>query len=763
MMSSNTLGNTDFNPINGVVPPPKGKATLPKADKVKLTNNQPDKFERATSPRKTTDDAETTTTVAEPKKDVLPLVLGAIGAVTGITALAVAFFKKPAEGAKVVDEAAQKEIKALQGQITNLSADATKQAETLTQHGGDLWKHQVEIDSKASGIVYDAEIKTLTDAIVGVSLRLTDVEAGQQQQAQQLSVLELAQEAINSIFGKAKVDIQAIQEQLAEIDPRIAGGTIRVSEKIKPLFSFGEYNVNNEAQIKFRNSALGQSVSNLHNQAMKYRDDNTQIPTIQSMDIIKKSFEHLRETNTQESPVGLYDLKLKIQGSSNPVDPYDKQLRAFVETLEGIEHYYSTGKVDLLKSNAYFSKKELLIEAKKVLTAAQTNEIEKTKTAQANLMTWLENIFTKTKPEIFEMNTNGKKPLKTLPAPHSDSDWVGRDKFFEGDKPLAELTQTLLGKGFKAGADAENPNTLTDVAILSDAVNALRRALMKEQDYFTLGEGVVLNPPKGSLRNQLARTLNRIAKTLIPITDEAIEAGRVPLRAVEVDPKKPYLPDKMWNARLNGNEDGVKAVTAQMFEELREALVSDFMGKNLLPRFDGPEIDREVASFIVGYYPEAKTEAIAPQAFETIAQRGRNLPQGSNFVQSVINQFFEGVYKSESNVDALPHSLTEFYDVTSQLLTLKLVENPAEKEWQNSSFNAVLKYAKETGPNGHPCNKVEDFYQLASWEHFPTLKEKVQAVISARTESVEKVKAAQTELMAFLKDKFYKPEAQAPA
>ena len=76
---------------------------------------------------------------------------------------------------------------------------------------------------------------------------------------------------------------------LEEIDPRIAGGTIQVSEKIKPLFSFGEYNVNNEAQINFRNSALGQSVSNLHNQAMKYRDDNTQIPTIQSLDVINES------------------------------------------------------------------------------------------------------------------------------------------------------------------------------------------------------------------------------------------------------------------------------------------------------------------------------------------------------------------------------------------------------------------------------------------------------------------------------------------
>ncbi|MCX5921567.1 MAG: hypothetical protein NTW61_09715 [Candidatus Melainabacteria bacterium] len=687
----------------------------------------------------------------------MPLVLGAIGAVTGITALAVAFFKKPAEGAKVVDEAAQKEIKALQGQITSLSADATKQAETLAQHGGDLWKHQVEIDSKASGIVYDAERNTLKNEIVGVSLRLAGVEAGQQQQAQQLSVLELAQEAINSIFGKAKVDIQAIQEQLAEIDPRIAGGTIRVSEKIKPLFSFGEYNVSTEAQIEFRNSALGQSVSNLHNQAMKYRDDNTQIPTIQSMDIIKKSFEHLRDTNTQGSPVGLYDLKLKIQGSSNPVDPYDKQLRAFVETLEGIEHYYSTGKVDLLKSNAYFSKKELLIEAKKVLTAAQTNEIEKTKTAQANLMTWLEGIFTKTKPEIFEMNTNGKKPLKTLPAPHSDSDWVRDQKLLEGDKPLAELTQTLLGSGFTM---AEHPYMMGDVSTLSDAIGALRRALVAEQGY-TLENGV-LQAPEGSGRNQLARTLNRIAKTLISIDDKAIEGGLVPLRVVEGNVKNLDLPTQLWNARLDGDEDGVKAVTAQMFEELRSALVSSFFAENPLSFPEKENYAGGVLKFVNQSYPSYPR--VSTTCYDTITTKGNELSKGLDFTQTLTNQLFDDLEASKMMDN--PHVLFSMWELATKCIDTLPTSNTNKQNWDASPFPKVLDYAAwHTHESKARVGRMSEDAQiaLANWKDFPELKEKVQAVISARTESVEKVKTAQTALMAFLKDKFYKPEAQAPA
>jgi hypothetical protein len=48
MMSSNTLGSNDFNPINRVVQTSVRKATLQKDDKPQLTNNPTDTFERTT-------------------------------------------------------------------------------------------------------------------------------------------------------------------------------------------------------------------------------------------------------------------------------------------------------------------------------------------------------------------------------------------------------------------------------------------------------------------------------------------------------------------------------------------------------------------------------------------------------------------------------------------------------------------------------------------------------------------------------------------
>ena len=97
MMSSNTLGNTDFNPINGVVPPPKGKATLQKDDKLKLAPSQPDKFEKTTAnPRKTaeatlTKQAEETPTPVATKQGN-PWLLPVAGSVAGLILSGIMFF-----------------------------------------------------------------------------------------------------------------------------------------------------------------------------------------------------------------------------------------------------------------------------------------------------------------------------------------------------------------------------------------------------------------------------------------------------------------------------------------------------------------------------------------------------------------------------------------------------------------------------------------------------------------------------------------------
>ena len=447
-----------------------------------------------------------------------------------------------------------------------------------------------------------------------------------------------------------------------------------------------------------------------------------------------------------------------------------------MDTLEYVQNVYKGVPADenpfRLNCSAFISEKELNQKITAVLDAAAKDKggsVEQVKTAQIALVEYLENIFTKSRVENFNANTHGKNPMKTLPPAHADSAWaLGDDGLLNEYYNFDELSNVLLGSDFAVDENALHPDSITDVTVLDAVVSELQSQLtFKSDNSYILENGMLVHhdnefKPSGGLE-ALVKTLNGFAQSLIPITDEAIEAGLVPLRVVEGDAGKLDLPTQLWNARLNGDNEEVKVVTQKMFKQIQSDLASLFFEKNQLPKIDAIPLNQEIVDFITGYYPAANTEAIAPKAFETITQRGRNLPNGSDFVQSVINQFFEGVYKSESNVDALPHTLTEFYKVTSELLTPKLVENPAEKEWQKSSFNAVLKYAKETGLNGFHCDKVEDFYQLASWKGFPELREKVQAVISARTKSVDAVKSKQSELMAFLKKEFYeKPEPPQP-
>ena len=574
MMSSNTLGNTDFNPINGAVPPPKGKATLPKADKIKLTQSQPDKFERATSPRKTTDDAETTATVTEPKKDVLPLIFSGL-ALAGTVGLGLfTLFKKPEEATKtaekLVDDVVKKQIKTLEETVEKQGRELAEKASNA-----DLTEVQNSIQQTV-----DSAVQTATEGIQKSVDNLVE-----QKNTIQEAVLR-HNETIQSHASKLEnqdvaltANEKAIKALQAKVDliPMI-GGNIVVHPEIKALFTAPEkltglqMGVDRQSGGNPIHSELQHKINAFTTEAVIGVEEGETGVDVKGL--IKLAFNHLQLEGTPGHPGEMKALAKALNlTNENVADPYKHQLKALATALETVSRVYEghsfKNETDGRLIYPIVSRKALVERANGVLNVAKTNDIEATKTAQSELMTWLENIFTKTKPEIFEMNTNGKKPLKTLPAPHSDSDWVRDQKLLEGDKPLAELTQTLLGSGFTM---AEHPYMMGDVSTLSDAVNALRRALMKEQDYFTLEEGVVLNPPKGSSRSELAQTLNRIAKTLISIDDKAIEGGLVPLWAVEVDPKKPYLPDEMWNARLNGDEEGVKTVTQQMFEKLRKTL-----------------------------------------------------------------------------------------------------------------------------------------------------------------------------------------------
>ena len=745
MMSSNTLGNTDFNPINGAVPPPKGKATLPKADKIKLTQSQPDKFERATSPRKTTDDAETTATVTEPKKDVLPLVFSGL-ALAGTIGLGLfTLFKKPEEATKtaetLVDDVARKQIETLEETVATQAQELAEKASNA-----DLTDVQNGIEQVVKKIVKAerAEIHSVVDRqiitnVKQVTEKITAVDNN-------VKVLEQKHETALDDIRHQSQTIRGLKEQLDQI-PMI-GGNIVVHPETEALFTAPQKLTQTKGKSIDNNpsswtSELMQKISKFNAEARKGVEERE--TGVDVKELIKLAFNHLTLEGTSGNPGEMKALAKALElVNTNVADPYKKQLKNLAYALRAVSDIYegkTTKEYVLSPLKEYIALSELQEKANGVLAFAKTNDVGKTKTAQSELMTWLENIFTKTKPEIFEMNTNGKKPLKTLPAPHSDSDWVRDQKLLEGDKPLAELTQTLLGKGFKAGADAENPNTLTDVAILSDAIGALKKALVEEQNY-TLDEWDMLKPPADGFISSLAYKVNRIAKTLISIDDKAIEGGLVPLRVVEGNVKNLDLPTQLWNARLNNDEDGVKAVTAQMFKELRSALFKQYE-LHFLPK--NTPVSLEVAAI---FEQMGKVNNI--DSFTDLASQAGE--EGFNITaQAVINTLLNDLNQCGGDIGTL--SLSGGY--------LGPLVGKVEDDLSYNNFITIVNNINCIIQNDQFPAREPRLSQNILNESYPEFIEKMQALIDAKTKSVEKVETAQTELMAFLKDKFYKPEAPA--
>lgn len=694
------------------------------------------------------EEAETTaTTVAEPKKDVLPLVFSGL-ALAGTVGLGLfTLFKKPAEAAstaeKLVDDVARKQIETLEKTVATQAQELAEKATRIELAGVEKGIQQTVDDAvntatlgiQATLATHESNLDDLRRdagvALIDLDTRVSDIQKTVDRTKQQITSQEKG--------------IEGITQRLDATIP-VIGNNVVVDPSVKHYF-VGD-GLNNLAVTLDKSEALNNSVTQLTNYIQKGVFPTGGFENIEVDSFIHQLFDYLKETHStmgnttyslihkmshilDEVPRSGYDIFTINPTKKLPKADY---IPALMDTLEYVQNVYNGVPTDenifKLTSSAFISEKELKQKINAVLDAAAKENggsKEKVNQAQANLMTWLENIFTKSRVENF--NANNKAPMKTLPAPHPSSDWVMRDRFFEGDKPLAELTQTLLGKGFKGGEGAENPYTLTDVAILSDAIGALQRALMKEQGYFTLEEGV-LNAPKGSLRSELARTLNRIAKTLIPITPEAIEAGLVPLRVVEVDPKKPYLPDEMWNARLNGNAEEVKAVTQKMFEELRGTL-----------------FDSNTIRMPIGGTTKPQVEKI----FEKM-NKATNLEKFSELA----NQFDDNSITSKPSPEVMIKQLfDELAGVNNDIGTASSANDILSPNMVSKQFKDVFHFVITSVSNNTENTAGKTVTKEKFGSDYPRLIQLMQAVIDSKTKEVTDVQTAQTELMAFLKKHFY--------
>ena len=422
-MSSNTLGNTDFNAVNGAVPPPKGKATLQKDNKLKLAETPPDKFERTASPRKVGEEAETTaTTVAEPKKDLLPILLGAFGAVAGVSALAVALFKKPAEAAstaeKLVDEVARKQIETLEKTVAIQTQELAGVKKGIQQTVDDA------VSTANSGIkaTLATHESNLDDFKRDARVELTDLGT-------RVSNIQKTVDCTKRRISSQEKGIEEITQRLDATIP-VIGNNVVVDPSVKGYFVGN--GLNNLAATLDKSEALNNSVTQLTNYIKKGVLPKGGFENIEVDSFIHQLFDYLKETQSTtgnttyslihkmshilvEVPTSGYDIFTIDPTKKLPKADY---LPALMHTLEYVQNVYNGVPTDenifKLTSSAFISEKELKQKINAVLDAAakeNSGSKEKVNQAQADLMTWLEDTFTKTKSEIFEMNTNGKNPF----------------------------------------------------------------------------------------------------------------------------------------------------------------------------------------------------------------------------------------------------------------------------------------------------------------------------------------------------------------
>ena len=184
------------------------------------------------------------------------------------------------------------------------------------------------------------------------------------------------------------------------------------------------------------------------------------------------------------------------------------------------------------------------------MAVAKKGNVKATKQAQTNLMNWLEDIFTKTRVENFE--ANNKNPLRDI------STLSGHSSSFiplvEESKTLKQLTQLLVREDFYQEGEKylDYTKPTRDIALLANYVMpALKNALVAEHHYTLDQEGMLVKRTTESSKqlSKLVNTINSFAQALIPITPEAIEVGRVPLKVFSGEGAR-TVAIKMWDDRF---------------------------------------------------------------------------------------------------------------------------------------------------------------------------------------------------------------------
>ena len=589
MMSSNTVGNHDFNTA-GITPFDAKKPQAKKEATLKLANAKADSFER--TPRDTTPEAPPTveTPAKEGGNSVIAIGLSMVSLLGAGIASWFAISKgeevkvaqTAADAAKTLAETAKKEVKTLEATVTSLAGKVGGISETEV---ADLIQTALENHPNQGAIttqIMDA-VESKLDATAVKDL-IKQALTGNVDEAK---VTELLTKALEGKMDKSELAelikrLTTLEQKFSARHPEVAG---------KP--------VSLEVQSLFKRSKKEQTAQ-FKDLVNAYQDKRTKGS---SLPLIQEGLNFLDDTPGAISAL-YYDLPAHHHDAN--IDPYFQQLIDLKGALGTIHQIFQRDKVDhvdSLGSKEIFKKYKHLAQA--VVKAGDITKggtEAKVKIAQKTLVEELKNQFGKSRTDQFKAQY-GDSVVKDFTTP-TDLDekhgWVL--KYFEFDneksnpnaKSLDEMAYVITEAG--QGLDGKQTNnTHRDpqsfaTIVLHSLIDGLYEA---NPETLHIGSNTNIKIKEGKA-DQVAEPVKNLVNTL--------EAFRQALQSI--NPEQEYggdlfriktddeikalgtvekqLQARMINARLEGKTDEIADTTEKMYNKLREDLQA-LQGAKLTP------------------------------------------------------------------------------------------------------------------------------------------------------------------------------------
>jgi len=574
MMSSNTVGNHDFNTA-GITPFDTKKPKAKKESPVKLATTKPDSFTKV-HPRDVAEVDSTPVAAVQPsgnKAGLVGTILGATGLILGGVALWVGLSKgDAAELATKAAEAAKKEATELRARVETLGKGLTlEEIEEKIQQGvedginairtaGNKTLNDLEIDIDNVARQADRDTRELS-AKVGVDINAIRGEL-------------LNQEAHNEQTGKVIGDLQlAVQNLQDHLHPKVAGKD--VSKEVLALFKPTPHDKS------FDTTPFAQAIK-------AYREDEKNTPASHSITVVKALFDQVNPA----LPGDLSRLAGQLPTDCQARDPYRAEYQDLKELiLPNIFTLFKTGNkvergISTFPQEIYDT---IMTKAQAVVDAASQAEDSpaNVKKAQAELVEALKNQFGKTKTERFKdeyphavMNFDD---IPTVPwvKEYIDKNVLSKANSQERFEELSDMF--LVKEGALDGNHKDSPHTNVKV-LADDIVPNLAKALAEAypEQLKRYGSGRI-NSARGvewkdlpPWLGTLASTLNDFKNVLQPILPEEADFSRL-LSVIAEDKIAKFteaekLSYAIIRARAEGKTDEIPSITEKMNNLLRNQL-----------------------------------------------------------------------------------------------------------------------------------------------------------------------------------------------